>query len=178
MTTKSSGRVPRLNRFLPHLFERLQDQAPSQQSEAPEAYTLTRSAFRQRVLYDLETLLNTVNHQDWLDGVRYPHAAESTINFGMPPLAGAFLSEHQWRTLELAMRKAIVRFEPRLVPASLVIRPLLKDETHADYNVVVFELSGEIVMQPYPLAFTVQSAIDLETRRVEFRSNDLDEAAR
>ena len=35
------------------------------------------------------------------------------------------------------------------------------------YNVLTFEISGHIQMQPYPMEFTVQSNVDLETNRIE-----------
>ncbi|WP_382322956.1 hypothetical protein ACFJGX_01450 [Hydrogenophaga sp. UC242_50] len=51
--------------------------------------------------------------------------------------------------------------------ALLVVRPLIKEHAAAHYNVLTFEISGHIHMQPYPLEFMVQSNVDLETNRIE-----------
>ena len=48
-----------------------------------------------------------------------------------------------------------------------MVRPLHKDKASANYNVLMFEISGHIRMNPYPIEFAVQSAVDLETNRIE-----------
>jgi type VI secretion system protein ImpF len=154
-------------RYLPTLFDRLCDDAPGEKFEAPEAYASSRSEMRQIIQRDLALLLNTTDQGDLLDATRYPQACKSTINYGVPALAGGYLSEKKWADIETMVRQAILTFEPRLVPATLVVRPLLKEHTTAHYNVLTFEISGHIQMQPYPLEFTVQSNVDLETNRIE-----------
>jgi len=112
-------------------------------------------------------LLNTTDQSDLIDRQRYAAAADSTINFGVPALAGGYLSERKWMDIETIIRRAIKVFEPRLMPDSLVVKPLIKDDAGLHYNVLVFEISGLIQMSPYPLEFTVQSAVDLESSRIE-----------
>lgn len=154
-------------RYLPTLFDRLCDDAPGQKTEAPEAYASSRSEMRQIIKRDLALLLNTTDQSDLLDHTRHPEACKSTINFGVPALAGGYLSEKKWADIETMIRKAILTFEPRLMPATLLVRPLVKEHTTAHYNVLTFEISGHIQMQPYPMEFTVQSNVDLETNRIE-----------
>jgi type VI secretion system protein ImpF len=154
-------------RYLPTLFDRLCDDAPSETTEAPEAYASSRSEMRQIIQRDLAMLLNTTDQSDLLDATLFPEACKSTINYGVPALAGGYLSEKKWADIEAMIRKAIDTFEPRLIPATLVVRPLFKEHTAAHYNVLTFEISGHIQMQPYPLEFTVQSNVDLETNRIE-----------
>jgi len=153
-------------RYLPTLFDRLCDDAPSESVEAPEAYASSRSQMRRIVQRDLALLLNTTNQSDLMNSARYPEAARSTINYGVPALAGGYLSEKKWADIEAMIRRAILRFEPRLMPETLVVRPLQKERASAHYNVLTFEISGHIQMQPYPLEFTVQSQVDLETNRI------------
>ena len=154
-------------RYLPTLFDRLCDDAPSESVEAPEAYASNRVQMRQIVQRDLALLLNTTDQSDLIDAARYPEAAKSTINFGVPALAGGYLSEKKWADIEAMIRRAILNFEPRLMRETLVVRPLLKEHATAHYNVLTFEISGHIQMQPYPMEFTVQSNVDLETNRIE-----------
>lgn len=153
--------------FLPTLFDRLCDDAPYERSEAPEAYSASRSQLREIVLRDLAVLLNTTDLTDQIDAQRYPEVLCSTMNYGVPPLAGGYLSEKKWVDIERMIRRAIERYEPRLMPDSLVVRPLHKDKATANYNVLMFEISGHILMNPYPIEFTVQSAVDLENSRIE-----------
>jgi type VI secretion system protein ImpF len=135
--------------------------------EAPEAYASNRVQMRQIVQRDLGLLLNTTDQSDLIDTKRYPEAAKSTINYGVPALAGGYLSEKKWADIEAMIRRAILNFEPRLLPETLIVRPLLKEHASAHYNVLTFEISGHIQMQPYPLEFTVQSNVDLETNRID-----------
>ena len=153
--------------FLPTLLDRLCDDAPYEARESAEVYGASRSRLREIVLRDLSLLLNTTDLSDQLDVRQFPEVARSTLNFGVPPLAGGYLSEKKWVDIERMIRRAIERYEPRLVPETLVVRPLHKDKATANYNVLMFEISGHIRMAPYPIEFTVQSAVDLENSRIE-----------
>lgn len=155
--------------YLPTLFDRLCDDAPSEDSESPDAYTASRARLRDIVLRDLALLLNTTDHSEIVSVHEHPLAAASCVNYGVPPLAGGYMSEKRWGDIEQTIRTAITRFEPRLVPESLHVRPLFKDKARHHYNVLIFEISGHIHMSPYPIEFTVQSAVDLENSRIELR---------
>jgi type VI secretion system protein ImpF len=162
--TKSSERP-----YLPTLFDRLLDDEPSQKTEAPSAYAMTREQMRRIIQRDLSFLLGTTNAHDWLDAAQYPAAASSTLNYGMPAMAGGYLSAYKWADIERMIRTAVLDFEPRIIPESLRVQPLLKDGAHNHYNVLLFELSGLVSMQPYPLEFMVQSAVDLESNRITLK---------
>lgn len=151
--------------LLPTLFDRLCDDAPQRQTEMPEDYALTRKQMASIVQRDLAYLLNTANMENLIDRQQHEAAAASTINFGMPSLSGSYLSTRKWADIEQLIHRAITDFEPRLIPNSLQITPLLKDHTSSQYNVLLFEIRGLISMNPYPMAFLVQSGVDLETNR-------------
>jgi type VI secretion system protein ImpF len=154
--------------LLPTLFDRLRDEAPSRASEPPSDYTVTPARMRDIVQRDLAFLLNTTNAEDLIDRKRYAQAAASTVNFGVPPLAGSYLSERRWADIERIVRRAVQDYEPRLIAQSVSVVPLMKpDGAAGDYNVLLFEIRALIDLQPYPLAFTVQSAVDLETNRMQ-----------
>jgi type VI secretion system protein ImpF len=158
--------------LLPTLFDRLRDEAPSRTSELPSEYAITPAQMRGIVQRDLAYLLNTTNAEDLIDRVRHADAASSTINFGVPPLAGSYLSERRWADIERIIRRAIQDYEPRLIPETVTVVPLMKDGgTAGEYNVLLFEIRALIHLQPYPLAFTVQSAVDLETNRMRVISS-------
>lgn len=154
--------------LMPTLLDRLSDPAPHRQHEAPGEYAMTRTQMRDIIQRDLAYLLNTANLGDLIDRKRYPEAATSTINYGVPPLAGTFAASRNWTDLENAIRHAIVQFEPRLIPDSVSIAPL--DGADASrYNNLSFEIRAMIRMDPYPLEFMVQSTLDLETSQLQVR---------
>lgn len=162
-------RTPRRvnSHLMPTLLDRLRDDAPHRQVEAPEEYTVTRKQMRDIVQRDLAYLLNTTSIEDQIDRTRHPHAAASTVNFGVPPLAGAFIASRQWNDVERMIRQAITDFEPRLIPDSLVVAPRPgNDAVGEHHNVLAFEVRGLIHMDPYPLEFMVQSSLDLETSEI------------
>jgi type VI secretion system protein ImpF len=153
--------------LLPTLFDRLRDEAPGRASELPSDYAVTPARMRDIVQRDLAALLNTTNAEDLIDRTRHPEAASSTLNFGMPPLAGSYLSQRKWADIERIIRRAIQDYEPRLIPGTVTVVPLMKEGgASEEYNVLLFEIRALIHLQPYPLAFTVQSAVDLETNRM------------
>jgi type VI secretion system protein ImpF len=152
--------------LLPTLLDRLQDAAPHRSTEAFDEFAITRSQMRDILQRDLAFLLNTTSIEDQIDRVRYPEAAASTVNFGVPPLAGQYLASRKWVDLETAVRRAISDFEPRLMPDTLAVTPLNAAGTRDSHNVLMFEISGMVHMDPYPMEFLVQSSIDLETSRM------------
>ena len=152
--------------LMPTLFDRLRDEAPSQTQEASSEYTVTAVQMRDIIQRDLGFLLNTTNAEDLIDRVRFPEAASSTVNYGVPPLAGSYLSERKWGDIERIIRRAIGDYEPRLLPETVTVRPLMKEGASEEYNVLLFEIRAMIGLKPYPLELTVQSSVDLETNRM------------
>jgi type VI secretion system protein ImpF len=112
----------------PTLFDRLRDDAPSRTSELPSDYTVTPAQMRDIVQRDLAFLLNTTNAEDLIDRKRHAQAASSTVNFGVPPLAGSYLSERKWADIERIIRRAVLDYEPRLIPETVSVVPLMKEE--------------------------------------------------
>ena len=152
--------------LLPTLFDRLRDEA-SRTSELPSDYTVTPAQMRDIVQRDLALLLNTTNAEDLIDRERHAEAAASTLNFGVPPLAGSYLSQRKWADIERIIRRAVQDYEPRLIPETVSVVPLMKEDGAAEeYNVLLFEIRAQIHLRPYPLEFMVQSAVDLETNRM------------
>ncbi len=122
---------------------------------------------RDIVQRDLAFLLNTTNAEDLIDRERHAEAAASTLNFGVPPLAGSYLSQRKWADIERIIRRAVQDYEPRLIPETVSVVPLMKEDGAAEeYNVLLFEIRAQIHLRPYPLEFMVQSAVDLETNRM------------
>ena len=162
----SSALPKRPNQLLmPTLMDRLIDNAPNETSESAQDYAMSPAQMRQVVQRDLAHLLNTINLDDQIDAQLYEQASRSVLNYGVSPFAGTFISQRNWLQVEMVLRQAITLFEPRLVPDSLEV-VALKDVKGEHQNSLPFEIRGLIQMQPYPMAFLVQSSFDLETRRL------------
>ncbi|QNB14642.1 type VI secretion system baseplate subunit TssE [Paraburkholderia tropica] len=154
------------NHLMPTLLDRLRDDAPDRLTEAPSEYTVTRAQLREIIQRDLAFLLNATNLGNLIDEKRYKHAAKSTANFGVPPLAGAFMATRKWSDIESAVKTAIINFEPRLIADTIKVIPAAGTQGKTLYNSLAFEIHGMIRMDPYPLEFMVQSSLDLETSRL------------
>lgn len=171
VTTEQSGGAPSSPRradsyLLPTLFDRLRDDAPHRQTEVPGEYAVTRTQLRDIIQRDLAYLLNATNLGDLIDPQRYPLVAASTVNFGVPPLAGAFMASRKWADIEKTIKDAIGRFEPRLIPESLRVVPRSDSDRQGRHSQVAFDIHGMVRMEPYPLEFMVQSSLDLESSRL------------
>jgi type VI secretion system protein ImpF len=162
---------PERDRLQPALLDRLLDDAPEEQTEAPSARVLTKIQLRQAVLRDLAWLLNSVRPSD-IDAERVPYAAASVLNYGLPPLAGAQASTLDIATLEQNVRHAILLFEPRILPDSLRVRALEDISVLNTHNQIALEITGLLWSQPVPLEVMIRTELDLETGQVSVRDTN------
>ena len=102
-----------------------------------------------------------------MDRDMYPMVAKSVINYGLPPLAGEHMAIKSWFVFDSFVLHTILDCEPRMWPASLNIYPAkMKDkDANKAYNMMSFMVKGQIYLEPYPMEFTVQSILDLESNR-------------
>lgn len=156
------------DRLQPALLDRLLDDQPGSNSEPLEARTISRQRLRQCVLRDISWLLNAQAGFGHLERGAFAQVARSTVNYGMPPLSGKLVSGMDVADLERAIREAILRFEPRILPRTLTVRGFApKDARH--HNQLIFEITCQLWAQPYPLELLLKTALDLETGLVELR---------
>lgn len=151
---------------MPTLLDRLRDDDPGRQVEAPDEYTMTRKQVRDIVQRDLGFLLNTTNLSDLINAAEHSGVDASSINFGVPSLAGSFVAARRWEEIHKIIYAAIVKFEPRIIASSLTVTPLTTFDKARSHINFAFEVRGLIHMDPYPLQFLVQSSLDLDTNRI------------
>jgi len=154
-------------RLQPALLDRLTDDEPEQRSEAREQRFLTKPRLRQAVLRDLAWLLNTTRLAASEDLAAYPQAETSVINFGMPAFSGETASSLDITELEKAIRDAILRFEPRILPATLRVEAQAEGRALDWHNVVSIRIFGQLWAQPVPLELLLRTEVDLETGQVQ-----------
>ena len=154
-------------RLQPSLLDRLVDNAPTEKREGDDKRTLTKQALRQAVLRDLSWLFNATGHGLAFDDKRYPNAARSVINYGLPMLSGQFTSSVQRVSMEQALKNAILQFEPRILPRTLEVELVMDGPALDSHNHIGLQIRGMLWAQPVPLEFLMRSRIDLEEGRIE-----------
>lgn len=156
------------DRLQPALLDRLTDLQPLSRVESDEHRVMTKARIREAVLRDLSWLLNAVQPLG-MQAVRYPQAADSVLNFGLPPMSGLLASRIDIGVLERALKQAIVRFEPRIMADTLQVKALDAASVLDTHNVIEFEISGFVWAQPVPLELLLRTQLDLEAGQVELR---------
>ncbi len=162
---RSPGAVARL---LPCLLDRLTDEAPGCQLEAAASGPAGQSRLRAAVLRDLDWLMNATRPGAGESLEAWPEARRSVLNYGLPALGGQTRSTLDLQGLERAIREAILRFEPRLLPDTLEVEaeaPWLPPGPEGQYRISL-RISGQIRAQPMPLELLLRTEWDLETGQV------------
>jgi len=150
-------------RLQPSLLDRLTDDEPHKSVESNDKRVLNKTQLRQCVLRDLAWLLNTSNTEADLDLDNHPEVARSVVNFGMRSLSGMRLSEIELPELEKNVRRAILDFEPRILPATLEVKALSTEDLTHHHNMMAFEIRCQMWAQPYPLSMLLRTNLDLES---------------
>ena len=156
------------DRLQPALLDRLTDEAPASRVEADDRRVMSKNQLRQAVLRDLGWLLNSVQSLG-REAEGYSELGTSVLNFGLPALSGQLASKVDVSVLERAIRQAILRYEPRILPDTLAVRALETSSVLDTHNVIEFEISGHLWAQPVPLEILLRTQLDLEAGQVEVR---------
>jgi type VI secretion system protein ImpF len=150
-------------RLQPSLLDRLTDHNPSTKRDGPDQQVLTLAQLRQAVLRDLAALLNTSNLESVVDLSEAPLAARSTVNYGIPGLAGLLESSDRTNSLEQELETAIRAFEPRIKSDTLKVR-MRGTDSDTGMPSLLFEIEGELWAQPVPVQLFLETKIEVETR--------------
>jgi type VI secretion system protein ImpF len=148
----------------PALLDRLTDDDPSQRAETREHRVFTKIQLRAAVLRDLAWLFNSTSGAAVLGLDRYPLAAQSTLNYGLPAFSGKPVSSVDLPRLDAALKEALLRFEPRILPHSLSVRSV--GDSIGQHNVVSFQIVGELWAHPYPVELLLKTDVDLESGKI------------
>lgn len=159
------------DRLQPSLLDRLTDEEPDQPRESREKRVLSLNRLRESVLRDLAWLFNASGASSGEGFERYPFAARSVINFGLPALTGTTAHGLDLDMLERALRQAVLDFEPRILRNTLRVRAALTEE-RMSHNALTFEIEGELWGQPLPQQLYLKTEIDLESGQVKVEQAD------
>ncbi|MCE2918309.1 MAG: GPW/gp25 family protein, partial [Rubrivivax sp.] len=120
----------------------------------------------------LSWLFNSTTPGESIDFARAPHARNSVLNYGLPPLSGQTASSVDPTMLEQRVRQAILDHEPRILPDTLVVQAVLNQDQLDHHNQIGFRINGQLWAQPVPLELLLHTDIDLESGRVSVRELD------
>ncbi|WP_413721602.1 type VI secretion system baseplate subunit TssE [Sodalis sp. RH24] len=162
-TSTAGGR----QRAAPLLWERLLDDDPENPDDSPPDMACLRDRLKQSVLTNLQALFNCTRFASRGELARWPHIYASTLNFGLPPLAGKVRTEIAWQDIEVAIARAIACFEPRIIVPELCIDCIDDDAGLASHNLLSFIIQGRLWWSPAPVEFRFTSRVDLENGHFE-----------
>ena len=152
-------------RLQPSLLDRLTDDAPESKEETREKRVLNLTQLRAGVLRDVAWLLNTVHLEATQNLSIFPEVMSSTVNFGIPDMAGTTAAGRNALALERAVHQAIVNFEPRILSDTLKVTVRIEPEQMNRHS-MLFIIEGKLWAQPVPLSVYLKSELDLETGTV------------
>ncbi len=152
-------------RLQPSLLDRLTDDAPDARDEGRDKRVLSLSQLRSSVLRDIGWLLNTIHLQASQDLSAWPAVASSTVNYGIPDLAGTSIAGRNTAALERAVRQAVLNFEPRILSDTLRVTVRIEPE-QMTRHAMLFIIEGQLWAQPVPLSLYLKTELDLETGAV------------
>ena len=149
-------------RLQPSLLDRLTDDEPDKLQESRDKRVLSSQRLRDSVRRDLNWLFNTTNLAALQNLEPYPEVERSTLNYGLPDLAGRTASSVDRDLLERLLRRAIWDFEPRLLRSSIRVK-LTVAANEVNHNAMNFSIQAELWAQPLPLRLFLRTDLDLET---------------
>jgi len=152
-------------RLQPSLLDRLTDDEPGSPRESRDQRFFDVRRLRASVLRDLAWLLNATNGNCGPAITEHPQAARSTINFGIPELAGIGASTIDATELARRVKDAILHFEPRILREGLSVVVVAQPEAIGS-NTLTMRIEGELWAMPAPLRIQVNTCFDLESGRV------------
>lgn len=157
------GELTPSEKLQPSLLDRLTDDERSSRVEGRDKRVMSMKQLRGAVLRDLSSLLNTSAAPAKDPIYEFPLASVSVVNFGLPDATGMSSSGLSLGEMESRMRRAIERFEPRIVTRTLKVRADLEEGNQRSPSLISFEISGEFCPLPVPEALYVKTEMDLET---------------
>lgn len=155
-------------RLQPSLLDRLTDDAPGNPQETRESRVIDILRLREIIQRDLAWLLNTFDNSTLFDAEEYPNAANSVLTYGVREVSGEYATHERGHAIQESMRRAIERFEPRIIPGSL--RVVVREGEGNTKSIVHFDIAGEMWAKPLPRELYLRSQVDITTGEIRLES--------
>jgi type VI secretion system protein ImpF len=155
-------------RLQPCLLDRLTDDHPEAAKESRDLRIVSLRRYRRAVLRDIDWLLNCPAQSPREGLEEFSEVPSSVLNFGTPDLCGQTASGLGVEEFERRLVEAVRRFEPRILPESLVVK-IFASHGRMDRNALAFEIEGQLWAQPLPDPLYIRTEVDLETGQCEMK---------
>lgn len=143
---------------MPTLLDRLSVGSGPEKS----ARHLSRPAYRQSVVRDLQWLLNCANLEAQLPLQSFAHARASVLNFGIPSYAGSKFTQSDLQQVADAITTAVLQYEPRIIPTSLNVKIVRDVEDASLCGQPLFGIEASLWFEPYPIELVIRALWDSE----------------
>jgi type VI secretion system protein ImpF len=149
------------------LLDRLTDEAPGQEADAPLSGAEALEALRRSVRRDLEMLLNSRRRwRSW--PVELQDLQRSALAYGIPDCtAGAFHDKRQREMLRAEIEDTLRRFEPRFAR----VRVALVDSKNPLESTLRLQIEALLHAEPAPEPISFQTVVDATTAEVLVRTD-------
>jgi type VI secretion system protein ImpF len=154
-------------RLQPSLLDRLTDNAPHEATETRESRVIDLRRLREIVLRDLSWLFNTTSMESVQNLDDYREAKRSSLNYGVPDIAGIGASQSFAVGLQRALRKAVEIYEPRIIPGSLEVS--IANRNNEMESVIVLDIRGELWAHPMPIELYMRTEVDVASGDIAVR---------
>lgn len=125
------------------------------------------AALRKDLARDIAGLMNTIRLDTVTDLEDCDYVADSIINYGFQDLESIWRASSTLTDIAAAIRKALIRNEPRLRPASLEVR--IREEEPSPDQRVTFEIFAEMISSPTDIAMEFLAEIDPSLGKIHMK---------
>jgi len=131
---------------------------------------MNRNVFRKTVLRDLSWLLNCSNIEKELSLENFSRVKRSVVNYGIPPLTGANLTDSDLDFIALELQKVVAYFEPRILEKTLKVS-VTRNPDNGHNNYAHFRIEATYWFEPYPIDMVIRAQWDMDTGGVEIQED-------
>lgn len=159
--------------YPPALLQRLVDDSPSSKHDTyspPDS-----NQMRRIVINEIRLLMEHDNDESNYTLPGYDYVANSVINYGINANYGINSTTLTFEKLANNIRKALLRFEPRLIPEYLNVRlgEIISDSRIDSNGVLNVEISGLIAWDPQPIELCIRGRYDKKNSSIEISRDDI-----
>ncbi len=123
-------------------------------------------ALRGTVRRDLGWLFNTTNLASVVDLDRYPHVRSSVLNYGVPAMSGRAMTHRSIQQRAREIRNAILTFEPRFDPDSLMVEAADGAERE---NSITYVINGDVSSAVNAMPMMLKTDVDIDSASITVR---------
>lgn len=151
------------NIYLPTLLQRLQNDEPKNAHELPTSIDTYR--MQSLIKKAIVELINHTNIEDELNAQSHMLIMNSVINYGIPAFIGVSGSRKDWIIIEKQVREAILRFEPRIIPETLLVRSVQDGNNIGRHAVITLEIRGVIYWPHKNIDLCISGEYDVDAEK-------------